>query len=72
MECLGLQGVKMVSRNDIFEIADRFPIAEGWDWQEEILKYFSTDELKDFFDDFARLRNIDIDWTNLDIKMDDE
>mgnify|MGYP003642377606 FL=1 len=62
----------MVSRNDIFEIADRFPIAEGWDWQEEILKYFSTDELKDFFDDFARLRNIDIDWTNLDIKMDDE
>ena len=72
MECLGLRGVKMVSRNDIFEIADRFPIAEGWDWQEEILKYFSTDELKDFFDDFARLRNIDIDWTNLDIKMDDE
>ena len=62
----------MVSRNDIFEIADRFPIAESWDWQEEILKYFSTDELKDFFDDFARLRNIDIDWTNLDIKMDDE
>ena len=72
MECLGLRDVKMVSRNDIFEIADRFPIAEGWDWQEEILKYFSTDELKDFFDDFARLRNIDIDWTNLDIKMDDE
>ena len=62
----------MVLRNDIFEIADRFPIAEGWDWQEEILKYFSTYELKDFFDDFARLRNIDIDWTNLDIKMDDE
>ena len=62
----------MVSRNDIFEIADRFPAAEGWDWQEEILKYFSTDELKDFFDNFARLRDIDIDWTNLDIKMDDE
>ena len=62
----------MVSRNDIFEIADRFPISEGLDWQEEILKYFSNYELKDFFDDFARLRNIDIDWTNLDIKMDDE
>ena len=71
MECLGLRGVKMVSRNDIFEIADRFPIAEGWDWQEEILKYFSTDELKDFFDDYARLRDFSINWSSLDLEYDE-
>ncbi len=56
----------MVSRDDIFEIAVQFSDREGVDfyqtWIVDMLKYFSTDELKDFFDDYARLRTIGINW----------
>tara|TARA_R110000824_G_C14684634_1_gene620670 strand:+ start:128 stop:319 length:192 start_codon:yes stop_codon:yes gene_type:complete len=61
----------MVSRSDIIEMAFELNFGEGLpvdSWQAEILKYFSTDELKDFFDDYARLRNISIDWNSLTLE----
>jgi hypothetical protein len=74
MECLGLRGVKMVSRENIFEIAYQLSEDQGVDfyqtWIVDLLKYFSTDELKDFFDDYARLRDISIDWNTGIIEYD--
>jgi hypothetical protein len=40
-------------------------------WKDDILKYFSTDELKDFFDDYARLRDFSINWSSLDLEYDE-
>ena len=56
----------MVSRNDIFTIADQIEMNDE-SWKDDILKYFSTDELKDFFDDYARLRSFGINWNTLNI-----
>ena len=60
----------MVSRNDIFTIADQIEMNDE-SWKDDILKYFSTDELKDFFDDYARLRDFSINWNSLDIEYDE-
>ena len=61
----------MVSREDIFEIAQQLSEMQGFDfyqtWIVDMLKYFSTDELKDFFDDYARLRSFGINWNTLNI-----
>ena len=59
MECLKFK--QNVSRESIFAVADNI---EEFDmnWKDDILKYFSTDELKGFFEDYTRLRNMDIDW----------
>ena len=51
------------SRDSIFTIADMIE-ENGMTWKDDILKYFSTDELKDFFDDYARLRDFSINWNN--------
>ena len=65
----------MVSRDDIFEIAVILSDNDGLDfyktWIVDLLKYFSTDELKDFFDDYARLRDFSINWNSLDIEYDE-
>ena len=60
----------MVSRNDIFTIADQIEM-DSESWKDDILKYFSTDELKDFFDDYARLRDFSINWNSLDLEYDE-
>ena len=61
----------MVSRENIFEIAYQLSEDQGVDfyqtWIVDLLKYFSTDELKDFFDDYARLRTLGINWNTLNI-----
>ena len=70
MECLGLRDVKMVDRDDIFEIAEQISgrdLTNESTWVIDMLKYFSTDELKDFFDDYARLRSFGINWNTLNI-----
>ena len=70
MECLGLRDVKMVNREDIFEIAEQISgrdLTNESTWVIDMLKYFSTDELKDFFDDYARLRSFGINWNTLNI-----
>ena len=60
----------MVSRDDIFAAAEN--IEEFEPWRDDILKWFSTFELKEFFDDFARLRDFDINWKDQTIKFDDD
>ena len=60
----------MVSRDDIFSIADQIE-ENGESWKDDILKYFSTDELKEFFDDYARLRDFSINWSSLDLEYDE-
>jgi len=60
----------MVSREDIFEIAEQISgrdLTNESTWVIDMLKYFSTDELKDFFDDYARLRSFGINWNTLNI-----
>ena len=61
MKCVKFK--QSVSRESIFAVADEI---EEFDmnWKNDILKYFSTDELKGFFEDFARLRDMDIDWNH--------
>ncbi len=58
------------SRDSIFNVADRIE-ADGLEWKDDILKYFSTDELKDFFDDYARLRDFSINWNNDELEYDE-
>ena len=60
----------MVSRNDIFTIADQIEMNDE-SWKDDILKYFSIFELKDFFDDYARLRDFSINWSSLDLEYDE-
>ena len=52
----------------IFEVAGLLSDNEGFDfyqtWVVDMLKYFSTDELKDFFNDYARLRDFSINWND--------
>jgi len=70
---LGLQGDKMVSRDDIFDIAEQISgrdLTNESTWVIDMLKYFSTDELKDFFDDYARVRDFTIDWNSLILEDD--
>ena len=60
----------MVNREDIFEIAEQISgrdLTNESTWVIDMLKYFSTDELKDFFDDYARLRSFGINWNTLNI-----
>ena len=60
----------MVNREDIFEIAEQISVRDLTNestWVIDMLKYFSTDELKDFFDDYARLRSFGINWNTLNI-----
>jgi|TARA_R110002110_G_scaffold195083_1_gene404390 hypothetical protein len=69
---LGLRDVKMrsPSRSDIIEMAFQLNDDEGLpvdSWQYEILKYFSTDELREFFDDYARLRSFSINWDRMEL-----
>lgn len=56
------------SRDMIFEVAARLSENEGIDfyqtWIVDLLNYFSTDELKDFFNDYARLRDFSINWND--------
>ena len=56
------------SRDMIFEVAGLLSDNEGFDfyqtWVVDMLKYFSTDELKDFFNDYARLRDFSINWND--------
>ena len=63
------------SRDSIFEIAALISENEGIDfyrtWVADMLKYFSTDELKDFFDDYARLRDFSINWNNNELEYDE-
>ena len=58
------------SRDSIFNVADRIE-SDGLEWKDDILKYFSTDELKDFFDDYARLRDFSINWNNDELEYDE-
>ena len=58
------------SRSDIIEMAFQLNDDEGLpvdSWQYEILKYFSTDELREFFDDYARLRSFSINWDRMEL-----
>jgi len=59
MECIRFK--QNISRESIFAIADNI---EEFDmnWKDDILKYFSVDELKDFFEDFTRLRDMEVSW----------
>ena len=64
----------MVNREDIFEIAEQISgrdLTNESTWVIDMLKYFSTDELKDFFDDYARLRDFSINWSSLDLEYDE-
>jgi|SaaInlStandDraft_2_1057019.scaffolds.fasta_scaffold337244_1 hypothetical protein len=61
----------MVSRDSIFEVIEELE-ESGLEWKDDILKYFSTDELKDFMEDFARLRDFDINWKTRQLEFDDE
>ena len=63
----------MVSREDIFDIAEQISgrdLTNESTWIIDMLKYFSTDELKDFFDDYARVRDFTIDWNSLTLEDD--
>lgn len=60
----------MVSRDDIFAIADEAEDVYG-DWKDDILKFYSTDELKEFFEDFVRLRDGSINWKKQSIEFDE-
>ena len=59
----------MVSRDDIFSIVEELNDVgfDNKDILDNILKYFSTDELKDFLNDYTRLRDTDINWKELEI-----
>ena len=59
----------MVSRDDIFSIVEELNNAgfDNKDILDNILKYFSTDELKEFLNDYTRLRDTDINWKELEI-----
>ena len=59
----------MVSRDDIFYIVEELNNVgfDNKDILDNILKYFSTDELKEFLNDYTRLRDTDINWKELEI-----
>ena len=63
------------SRDMIFEVAGLLSDNEGFDfyqtWVVDMLKYFSTDELKDFFNDYARLRDFSINWNDGNLVYDE-